>query len=92
MTIPTHIPTIDRRSDLGAAVYQLVLRELRSHQISYIWPEQYRVRLATADDRTGSVDLLVNWDVSAVAQKTSQPKNYSTPVHTEPAAYRSLTL
>ena len=84
MTIPTHIPTIDRRSDLGAAVYQLVLRELRSHQISYIWPEQHRILFRTADNRTGSVDLFVNWDVvQSVAQKTSQPKNYSAPTPTE---------
>ena len=86
MTIPTHIPTIDSRSDLGAAVYQLVLRELRSHQISYIWPEQHRILFRTADNRTGDVEVFVNWCVTRVTQKGAQDgagEIYSAQVSTE---------
>ena len=78
MTTSTHIPTADRRSDLAAAVLHLLERQLRSHQIiSYIWPEQHRILIRTADDQTGSVDVFVNWEVVRVAQ------NYSAPAPTE---------
>ena len=83
MKAPTQIPTADRRSDLAAAVECLLERQFRLHQvISYIWPEQHRILFATADDQTGSVDVLVNWDVLPVAQKGAD-ENYSAPAPTE---------
>ena len=83
MTIPTHIPTIDRRSDLGAAVYQLVLRELRSHQVTYIWPEQHRILFRTGDGRTGDIELLVNWDLMQVAQNTAGEESSAAPTESD---------
>ena len=74
MTPPTYIELADRRSDLVDAVQCLLERQLRSHQVTWIWPDTGRILFATADGCTGDVEVLVNWDVvQSVTQKYSAP-------------------
>ena len=54
--------TADHRSALVDAILQLLERELHQHQVTYVWPETGRILFRTADDRTGSVDVLFNFD------------------------------
>ena len=85
MTTPTHIPTADQRSALLDAVLRLLERQLPS-QPTYICPEQHRILFRTADDRTGSVDVLINFDVVQSVTQNAAGENYSAPAPTEPAA------
>ena len=85
MTTPTHITTVDQRSALLNAVECLLERQLPAEPIAYVWPEQHRILFRTAGDRTGSVDVLVNFDVVPIAQDCAAT-NYSAPAPTEPTA------
>ena len=84
MTPTEQLTIADHRTELIDAAQCLLLRQLPSEPIAYAWPEPHRILFRTAGNRTGSVDLFVNWDVvQSVTQKTSQPQNHSAPTPTE---------
>jgi hypothetical protein len=68
MKIDPHIETAAHAA-LAAAVRALLERQLGAEQIAYIWPESHRIRIRTADGRTGDVEVLVSWDVVVDAQE-----------------------
>ena len=91
MTPTEQLTPADHRTELIDAVQCLLLRQLPSEPIAYVWPEHHRILFRTANGHHADVEVLVNFDVVPIAQKTSQPKNYSVPVPTESTANRSVT-
>ena len=63
MTPTEQLTIADHRTELIDAAQCLLLRQLPSEPIAYVWPEHHRILFRTGDGRTGDVELLVNWDV-----------------------------
>ena len=84
---PAPQPTpVDHRSDLVDAVLRLLEHQLPAEPIAYAWPEPHRILFRTADNRTGDVEVFVNWCVTRVTQKGAQDgagEIYSAQVSTE---------
>jgi len=83
MTPTEQLTPADHRTELIDAVQCLLLRQLPSEPIAYVWPEVNRILFRTSDDHTGDVELLVNWDVAAVTQNTAGEELNCAPVSTE---------
>ena len=86
MTPTEQLTIADHRTELIDAVQCLLLRQLPSEPIAYAWPEPHRILFRTADNRTGDVEVFVNWCVTRVTQKGAQDgagEIYSAQVSTE---------